>query len=596
MKATLVIAGLALVHAVAFAAPAADQAFSALADRYLREAAERSPVTATTLGDHRADDRLDDVDAAARARTRDTYIGYREELAGIDRDGLSRENQVDAAILHNRIESALFELDEFEEWAWNPLYYVRLSGNSVYGLLARDFAPLEERLGNAASRLEQFPRFFAQARGSLQPERVPKIHAETAIQQNRGLATIIDSMLVPAMAEVSPETRNRLEAAIETARSAIAEQQAWLEEELLPRANGDFRIGAELYDRKLAFALNSSLSRRDIRTRAESEYELVRAEMYEIAREVYADRHPYTAFPDNPDESYKQAIIRAALEEAYRQLPARDEIVEIARKYLQQASDFVIEKSIVTMPEEPLEIIVMPEFQRGIALAYLSPPGPLDRDQKAFYAVAPLPADWTEAQVESFLREYNLYSIQNLTIHEAVPGHYLQLALSNRHPSALRSALWSGPFVEGWAVYAERVMIDAGYLDHDPLMRLINRKWYLRAITNAIIDSAIHVDGMTQEAAMKLMIEGGFQEEREAAGKWVRAQLSSAQLSTYFVGYQEHEALRADVEAAWGDEFTLRRYHDQVLSYGSPPVRFVRALMLNEPVKDNRDPETATTP
>jgi uncharacterized protein (DUF885 family) len=139
-------------------------------------------------------------------------------------------------------------------------------------------------------------------------------------------------------------------------------------------------------------------------------------------------------------------------------------------------------------------------------------------------------------------------------------------------------------------------MIEAGYLDHDPLMRLINRKWYLRAITNAIIDSAIHVDGMTQEEAMKLMIEGGFQEEREAAGKWVRAQLSSAQLSTYFVGYQEHEALRADVEEAWGDEFTLRRYHDQLLSYGSPPVRFVRALMLNEPITDNRNPEAVTAP
>jgi uncharacterized protein (DUF885 family) len=402
-------------------------------------------------------------------------------------------------------------------------------------------------------------------------------------------------MVVPRMEEVSPETRQRLELAIETARAAITEQQAWLEEELLPRANGDFRIGAALYDRKLAFALNSSLSRREIRTLAEREYELVRGEMYEIAKQVYAARHPYTAFPDNPDEAYKQAIIRAALEMAYQQLPPRDGIVDIARAYLQQASDFVIEKNIVTMPEEPVEIIVMPEFQRGIALAYLSPPGPLDRGQKAFYAVSPLPADWTEEQVESFLREYNLYSIQNLTMHEAVPGHYLQLALSNRHPSTLRSALWSGPFVEGWAVYAERVMIDAGYLDNDPLMRLINLKWYLRAITNAIIDSAIHVDGMTQDEAMKLMIEGGFQEEREAAGKWIRAQLSSAQLSTYFVGYQEHKALRSDVEAAWGDEFTLRRYHDQVLSYGSPPVRFVRALMLNEPVVDERNP-TATTP
>jgi uncharacterized protein (DUF885 family) len=584
----LVIAGLAIIQAsIAAAEPGADEAFATIAGRYLDEVAVRSPVAATALGDHRADDRLDDVGPAARARIRTLFLEYREMLASIDRDALSRANQVDAALLHNEIESTLFELDTLEEWAWNPLYYVRLSGNAIYGLLSRDFAPLEQRLDNTASRLAQLPRFFEQARESLQPERVPEIHAETAIAQNRGLLTIIDSMVVPLMEEASPETRTRLETAIETAREAIDEQQEWLEEELLPRANGNFRIGAKLYDRKLAFALNSSLSRKEIRTLAEREYEFVRNEMYEIAKQVYLRLHPYTAFPDNPDEAYKQAIIRAALEQAYRELPSRDEIVEIARRYLQQATDFVVDNDIVTMPEEPVEIIVMPEFQRGIALAYLSPPGPLDRNQKAFYAVAPLPSDWTETQVESFLREYNLYSIQNLTIHEAVPGHYLQLALSNRYPSILRSALWSGPFVEGWAVYAERVMIEQGYLDHDPLMRLINRKWYLRAVTNAIIDSAIHVDGMTQAEAKKLMVEGGFQEEREAAGKWVRAQLSSAQLSTYFVGYQEHAALREDVEAAWGDEFTLRRYHEQVLSYGSPPVRFARALMLDEAIPED---------
>jgi uncharacterized protein (DUF885 family) len=592
----LVIAGLAIIHTVASAAPGADESFSQLAARYLDEVAERSPVAATALGDHRANDRLDDVDAAARVRTRDAFLGYREALAAINRDELSRANQVDAAILHNQIESTLFELETLEEWAWNPLYYVQLSGTAVYGLLSRDFAPREQRLDDAASRLAQLPRFLEQARASLQPERVPKIHAETAVKQNRGLETIIDSLIVPQMQDLPAANRERLETAIDAARAALSEHQAWLETELLPRANGDFRIGAELYDRKLAFALDSSLSRREIRTLAESEYELVRNEMYEIAKQVYAGLHPYTAFPDNPDEAYKQAIIRSALEEAYRQLPQRDEIVGIVTQFLQQASDFVIENNIVTMPEEPVEIIVMPEFQRGLYLAYLSPPGPLDKEQKAFFAVAPLPSDWTDDQVDSFLREYNLFSIHNLTIHEAVPGHYLQFALSNRHPSALRSALWSGPFVEGWAVYAERVMIDEGYLDHEPLMRLINRKWYLRSVTNAIIDSAIHVDGMTQEEAMKLMIEGGFQEEREAAGKWVRAQLSSAQLSTYFVGYQEHKTLRADVEQAWGDEFTLRRYHDQLLSYGSPPVRFVRALMLNEPIPNGSGPEIPASP
>jgi uncharacterized protein (DUF885 family) len=188
--------------------------------------------------------------------------------------------------------------------------------------------------------------------------------------------------------------------------------------------------------------------------------------------------------------------------------------------------------------------------------------------------------------VNSFLREYNVYSIQDLTIHEGVPGHYLQLALSNRYPSILRGVLQSGSMIEGWAVYAERVMIDEGYQDNDPLQRLIMLKWYLRAITNAIIDTAIHVDGMTREEALELMIEGGFQEEREASMKWLRAQLTSSQLSTYFVGYQEWIELRKEIEDAWGDEFTLRRYHDQVLSYGSPPIKYIRALVLGDDIPE----------
>ena len=536
------------------------------------------------VGDHSADGELDNVDSDARNETLSLYREYKAALAALDRNELSRANQVDYELLFHEIESSIWSIETLQEWAWNPLYYVDRSGSAIYALMARDFAPIEQRLLAAASRLEQLPRFLEQARGSIKSDRVPKIHAETAIKQNPGLSSIIEAMIVPKMEALPTEQRARLNAAIETAKDALADHQTWLEEELLPRANGDFRIGAELYDIKLAFALNSPLSRKQITARAEQEYEAVRNRMYEVAKEVYAKKHPFTAFPDNPDESYKQAIIRAALEEAYRQLPPRDGIVEIAKQYLRQASDFVVEHNLVTMPEEPVEIIIMPEFQRGVAIAYLDPPGPLDRDQPAFYAVAPLPEDWTDEQAESFLREYNLLSLQDLTIHEGVPGHYLQIALSNRYPSPLRSVLWSGPFVEGWAVYAEEMMIENGYMDGDPLMKLINLKWYLRAITNAIIDSAIHVDGMTREAAMKLMVEGGFQEEREAAGKWVRAQLTSAQLSTYFVGYLEHIEMREAVREKWGDDFTLRRYHDQVLSYGSPPARFVRALMLGDDI------------
>jgi uncharacterized protein (DUF885 family) len=569
---------------VAYADDANNQAFQNLGDEYISDLTNFSPVYATLVGDHSADHKLDQVDAAARNQYRALLVEYITTLDAIDTDELSRANQIDAEILMNQLQSDLWSQNVLQEWAWNPLTYVSLSGNAIYALVARDFAPLEERLRSATSRLMQLPRFLEQSRNAIQPQRVPKIHAETAIRQNPGLVSIIDSMIIPEMGVLPKADQEKLNAAIEIAKNAIAEHQTWLEEELLPRAAGDFRIGAENFDVKLSYALNSPLSRKEIKAKAEQEYESVRNEMYEVAKTVYLSVHPYTTFPDSPDESYKQAIIRAALEAAYQELPPRDGIVAVAKQQLQQAIDFVIEKNIVTMPDDPVEIIIMPEFQRGVSVAYLDPPGALDRGQSAFYAVAPLPADWTEEQIQSFLREYNLYSIQDLTIHEGVPGHYLQLALSNRYPSTLRSVLWSGPFVEGWGVYAEQMMIAEGYLDHDPLMKLINLKWYLRGITNAIIDSAIHVDGMTQASAMTLMIEGGFQEESEAAGKWVRAQLSSAQLSTYFVGYQEHLELRGAVENAWGDEFTLRRYHDQALSYGSPPVRYVRALMLNEPI------------
>ena len=220
-----------------------------------------------------------------------------------------------------------------------------------------------------------------------------------------------------------------------------------------------------------------------------------------------------------------------------------------------------------------------------MAIAYCDSPGPLDSDLATFYAVSPIPDDWSQQQVDSFLREYNTRSIHELSIHEAMPGHYLQLWHSNKYPSTVRAVLGSGPFIEGWGMYAEKVMADAGYMDNDPLMQLIQRKWALRAFANAILDQEIHVNGMTREQAMELMTVTTFQQEREAAGKWVRAQLTSAQLPTYFVGYSEHMDLREAMEQTLGDDFDQKAYHDQVLSYGSPAVRFVRQLMLDEPIR-----------
>jgi hypothetical protein len=310
----------------------------------------------------------------------------------------------------------------------------------------------------------------------------------------------------------------------------------------------------------------------------------VRDEMYDISREVYREKFSLHPIPLATSDAYKQAIVRAALEMAYQDAPPADQIVQTAKESLALCTEFVREKDLVSLPPDPIEIIIMPEFQRGVSLAYCDSPGVLDVGLSTFYAIAPLPEDWTPQQVQSFLREYNVRSIHDLTMHEAMPGHFVQLAHSNRYPGKLRAVLASGVFIEGWAIYSERMMIDAGFLNHDPLMRLINLKWYLRGIGNAIIDQAIHVEGMTRDEAMRLMVEDTFQEEREAAAKWVRAQLTSAQLSTYFVGTQELFDLRRDVQQAWGDDFDLKRYHDTILSYGSPPTQFVRALVLDEEI------------
>ena len=579
-------AGAGAGTAVEGATSAADAEFAAVAERWLDGAMRLQPVYATQVGDHRFDDRIGDLDEQGRREFVDFTRTMLVALDAVDLDRLSRANQIDAKLLRNQLEYDLWSMETLQPWAWDPQVYSQLAGGAIYGLMAREFAPLPERLASATARMEQIPGLFAQMRENLDPARVPKIHAETVARQNAGILSIVDTLVLPHADALDAAGRERLDAAVAGLREAVADHQAWLDGTLVPNAKGDFRIGAALYDRKLAFALNSPLSREEIRTRAEAAIAETRAEMYAIARRTLAGRPGApAAMPDAPSAAQQQAVIEAALELAYADRPARDEVVEVAKASTRQATDFVREQQLVTVPDTPVEIILMPEFQRGVSVAYCDSPGPLDSELPTFYAVSPIPDDWTEEQVDSFLREYNTRSIHELSIHEAMPGHYLQLWHSNKYPSTVRAVLGSGPFIEGWGMYAEKIMADAGYMDNDPLMQLIQRKWALRAFANAILDQAIHVDGMTREEAMELMTVTTFQQEREAAGKWVRAQLTSAQLPTYFVGYSEHMDLRRDMEEKLGAGFDEKAYHDAVLSHGSPPVRYVRQLMLDLPIR-----------
>ena len=563
----------------------ADAAFAAVSRRFLDEGLALSPVAATQIGDHRFDSELDDLSQAGRDKSVAWARGMLAELDKIDSQALSRENQVDALILRNNLEGTLWDLETFRSWAWDPQVYSGLAGGAIYNLMAREFAPMPERLKSATARMEKLPTLLQQARENLDPARVPKTHAETVAKQNQGVLSLIDTFILPNADQLSGEERARLDAAIETTRAAVAEHQEWLDETLVPSAEGEFRIGAELYDQKLKYSLNSSLSRAEIKQRAEAELKRVREEMYRVAQTVLKDEPDAPDLPDAPTPEQQQAGIEAALELAYADKPGRDEVVDFAKHTLEVATDFTREKDLVTVPDDPVKIILMPEFQRGFSVAYCDSPGPLDKGLDTYYAISPIPEDWTAAQVDSFLREYNKRLIHVLTIHEAMPGHYLEGVHSSKHPSTLRAVLRSGVFAEGWAVYTEDMMADAGYMDNDPLFRLMQLKFYARAVANAILDQGLHVDGWSKEQAMDLMVEQTFQQEREAEGKWVRAQLSSGQLATYFVGAQEHFDTRKAWEQKMGDQFDLKTYHDQVLSYGAPPVRFVRQLMLEQPIE-----------
>ena len=584
MAGGLSLPGIALAQGRPSGGSAADRRFEALSARMLNASLRLSPIGATALGDHRFDAEIDDISAAGRAARLQVARSTLQDLRAIPKAQLSRANQVDAALLEQSLQGDVWTAETLRSWSWDPLGHVASTGSALYTLVAREFAPLRGRLNNATARMEKLPALLAQARANLVHARVPSIHAETVANQNRGLKSLIDGQILNQASALSGAERERLQAAGTRLKAAVDEHQRWIETTLVPNARGDFRIGAELYDRKLAYALNSPLSRAEIKTRGEAEITRIRSTMYDLSRRILNGRVGAPATPERPNPDQQQAAIEAALELAYADRPARTELVQACEASLARTTAFVRQADLITLPPDPVRIILVPEFQRGVAVAYCDAPGPLDRGQDTFYMVSPIPEAWTDEQATSFLREYNTRSIEELTVHEAMPGHFVQLAIANRYPSTLRAVLASGPFIEGWACYAQDIVADAGYLDNDPLYRLVHHKWELRVVANALLDQGVHVDGWSREQAMRLMTRDSFQQEREAAGKWVRAQLSSAQLPTYFVGWTEHKELRAETERRWGGRFTQKRYHDQVLSYGSPPVRYARALMHDEPI------------
>ncbi len=524
-----------------------------LAERIVDALLESSPAVASFAGDHRFDDQLPDFSPdgvmADVAMLRDAAGA----LSQVDTEALPLAEATDHAILSTLVDRQLFDLTELRQHEWNPLQHN--PGALLHALMARPFAPVEQRLESIAGRLEKIPDALAVARTVLRD--CPQIHLETAALQFAGSAALVRDE-IPGLFTEAPALTSRVQPAAEAAAKALGEFGQWCGERATQGAERDPRLGRRLWEARLWYTLDTELSAAQVLQRAWDNLERVTSQMREAL-------------------GVSDAVgIKAALDELANDHPDNDSIVRLAKESIEETTEFVRRHELVTLIDDPLVVQEMPEFARGVAIAYCDPPGELETARTpTFYCIAPTPADWSQERVVSFYREYNNHMVRNLTVHEAMPGHFLQLAHSRRYrgSSRARALGFSGPFVEGWAVYAEEIMVEHGYGGLP--VRAQQLKMQLRMTINALLDQLVHCEEMPEQEAMALMRERGFQEEGEAAGKWRRALLSSTQLSTYFVGYSEVSAIGRARPAA----MTMRDWHDAMLAQGSPSPRHVRSLL-----------------
>ena len=553
-----------------------DQEFYKFFDDYLEEHLRQCPVHASQLGDHRYDDQIEDLSVEARQNRTALQRETLSRLTGeINRDGLSRSAQIDLEVFQHHLEEQIWLAEHIPAFEEDPRSYNHYLSGSVYSLLTQSSLPHEENISNVIARIRQLPKVVAEARRTLTNPPLPVL--ETSINQNRGVIGFYEKGIYE-LAGDSPQC-TELKKVADDLLVHLRAYQEFLETDLRARARSEWRLGKEQFDRKLQFAANGDITADEVLARAEDEFHRVTGEMYVTARQLWGRYHPGTPLPPD-DATGRHETITRVLDAVGREHGEPANLLADARATVDKLKDFIAKNDILRLPDpDRCELKEMPEFHRGNSLAYIQPAPPLDPENTTIYAISPPPADWDADRVESFLQEYNRHMLQILTIHEAYPGHYVQLAYHNRESSPVRRLLLSGVFIEGWAVYTEQMMLDQGYGEGDPALRLTQLKFYLRAVANAILDHRMHCSRMSDGEALDFLMNQSFQSEGEAQLKIIRSKQSTVQLSTYFVGRMALYDLRREIQREQGADFDLGRYHEAVIAHGSLPVKYLGELV-----------------
>jgi uncharacterized protein (DUF885 family) len=566
--------------------PSPSERFARLSDEFVYTTLSFSPAGATSVGLHQynnqnLDDLLDDASPASLEKQRQFYHSFRDRLGALDAARLTAEDRADRRIIEDQIALALLDLEEVHSEQHNPTTYVETLGNALFNPFVLEFAPLPARIEHIVARLRQVPRYLQQATANLAS--APEIWTKVAIEENEGNSKLISGTIRDA---VPADLRSSYDAAAAPALAALAAFQAFLTNTLSAQTGADWRLGADRYARKFRYVLETGMEPAETLRRAERDLQTARAHMLELALPLH--RQLFPAHNDHAElsgEERENRVIGEVLDHIAERHSTPQAYLEDARKSLEETRAFVQKKRLLTLPARAnLQVVPTPEFMRGVySVGGFDPAPALEPQLGAFYWVTPIPADWPKARVESKLREYNDYGLRLLTVHEAMPGHYVQFEFANdvqpKTRRVLRAVYGNGPYIEGWAVYATQMMLDQGYPDNSPEMALTFAKQSLRVFANTILDIRMQTMNMTDQEALDLMEKRTFQEKEEAEGKLQRAKLTSCQLPVYFVGWRAWQDLRDSYQKSKGSAFSLSEFHDRALRQGAVPLAVLGPLL-----------------
>ncbi len=532
------------------------------------------PEWASSVGYHKYDANL----VVPNKTNRDKELFFaKEELTKLKKfslDSISDLNKIDFHLIDNFLKNSIWQITTQKAYEWNPSMYN--VGEPFAYILNENYAPLNKRVKNIYSKLKNVPAYYEAAMSNI--KNPSNEHLQLAIQQNKGSLSIFENDFVDSLKkltltpELKTEYLKRNDAAIAAIKSYIEFLQNFKNEH--PRS---FRLGSELYADKFNYEIQSQYSVQEIYAAAEKRKEYLHTEMYKLATQLWQKYFGNTPMPQN-----QLSVIKMMIDTISVQHVARANFQTEIEKQLPELTKFVREKNLLYLdPTKPLKVRKEPEYMAGVAGASMSSPGPYEKKGTAYYNVGSL-AGWSDEKAESYLREYNKYVLQVLNIHEAIPGHYVQLVYSNKAPSIIKSILGNGAMIEGWAVYSELMMLENGYGNNEPEMWLLYYKWNLRSVCNTILDISVHTKNMSKEDALDLLTNQAFQQKTEAEGKWHRVQVTSVQLTSYFTGFYEITKLREAYKKKMGNAYKLKKFNEQFLSYGSAPVKYIRQILLSK--------------